>query len=134
MKGIKWEFFHPLKKGTEIGNFQIEYAYGIPGDLKALLEKHNGGVPDKQVFDSPREGMVFANLLSFNKDDAETVHMVLGHFLEDGRLTMLPFGTDGFGNLICCKKGGEIVFWNHESGLIEHISNDIKGFMDMLHL
>lgn len=132
MSKIEWEFSQPLESDNILDDFEIDYAFRISDNLRDLIKANNGGIPNKGIFDSPREGMVFAGLLSFNKDDEETVYMVLNSIVKSGKISMVPFGTDGFGNLICMR-GNEIVFWNHESDKVEIIADSLFEFLDMLH-
>ncbi len=132
MNEIKWEFSEELEKEDLLDDFETEYAYRLPHDLKELIKNHNGGVPNKPVFDRPRKGMVLSNLLSFQQNGEETVYMVIDNFRLNGTIEMLPFATDGFGNMICCKKGA-IVFWNHETNQVENIADSLGAFLEMLH-
>ncbi len=132
MSQLEWKFKEPLEDENIIENFETEYGYQINDKLKEFLIKNNGGIPNKRIFDSPRQGLIISNLLSFNKDGEETVYMVLKNFQENGKLSMLPFATDGFGNFICIKND-QIVLWNHESDLIEKIADSLGDFLNMLH-
>ena len=132
MKKIIWDFVLPLEDDSILDNFEIDYAYRIPEDLRQLIIKNNAGMPEQNIFDSPREGMVLAGLLSFNKNDDQTVYMVLNNFIENGKIKMLPFGTDGFGNIICMKDD-KVVFWSHETEDTKIIANSLDDFLEMLH-
>lgn len=132
MNNIKWEFSEKLESEAVLDSFEKEYVYQLPNDLKALIKDYNGGIPNKSVFDRPRKGMVISNLLSFNKNDEETVYMVIRNFIDNGKITMLPFATDGLGNMICYKDK-TIIFWNHESGMVENVADSLNDFLDMLH-
>ena len=70
---LVWEFDEPLQKESAIEDFEIDFAYKIPSEIKTLIQKHNCAYPSKDTFDTPREGMVFAHLLSFNPDSSESV-------------------------------------------------------------
>jgi SMI1 / KNR4 family. len=132
MHEINWEFSQPLENSSILDDFEIDYAYQIPDELKELIKLNNGGIPTQNIFDSPRDGLVLAGLLSFNKDDEETVYTVLNNFITNGRLKMLPFGTDGFGNLICMK-GKKVIFWRHESDTVALVADSLTAFLNMLH-
>ena len=69
MNKIIWDFTLSLEDDSILDNFEIDYAYRIPEDLKKLIRENNAGIPEQNIFDSPKEGMVFAGLLSFNKND-----------------------------------------------------------------
>mgnify|MGYP004524959015 CR=1 FL=1 len=129
---IIWDFTLSLEDDSILDNFEIDYAYRIPEDLKKLIRENNAGIPEQNIFDSPKEGMVFAGLLSFNKNDEETVYMVLNNFIINGKLEMIPFGTDGFGNIFCLKCN-KVVLWNHENEDIKIIADSLSNFLEMLH-
>lgn len=127
-----WEFDEPLQKESAIEDFEIDFAYKIPPEIKTLLQKHNRAYPSEDTFDKPREGMVFAHLLSFDPDSSESVFFFLDNFKNGKGIKALPFGTDGFGNLIC-EKAGKIYFWSHETERMELIAESLDEFLAMLH-
>ena len=129
---LVWEFDEPLQKESAIDDFEIDFAYKIPSEIKTLIQKHNCAYPSKDTFDTSREGMVFAHLLSFNPDSSESVFLFLDNFKNGKSLKALPFGTDGFGNLIC-EKAGKIYFWSHEADQMEFIAESLNDFLAMLH-
>lgn len=132
MNKIEWQFVQPLEDGRILEDFEFDYYFLIPDEMKELIQKNNAGIPDKGVFDFPRKGMVLAGLLSFNRGDDETVYTAMKSFVKDGRLTALPFGTDGFGNFVCVRDS-KIVFWNHELDIVENIADSLSEFLNMLH-
>ena len=132
MNNITWDFAEPLSSSDALETFERRYSHEIPGALKALILEHNGGYPDKDVFDRPREGMVFSNLLSFNEDSEESVYLYLSTFEYAGGITALPFATDGFGNLLC-ELDGKIYFWWHETEEFDPVAGSIDELLNMLH-
>lgn len=127
-----WEFGEPLQKENALENFEINFVYKILPEIKTLLQKHNCAYPSKDTFDKPKKGMVFAHLLSFNQDSGESVFFFLDNFKNGGKLMALPFGTDGFGNLIC-ERDGRIYFWSHETDQMELVAESLDDFLAMLH-
>lgn len=132
MNEIKWEFVEPLVDENVLDDFEIDYAFEFPDIFKNFIIKNNGAIPDKKLYDVPCKGMVLAGLLSFNQNGEENIYMVLDNFIEEGRITMLPFGTDGFGNFVCLK-GKQIVFWDHETDIAEKIADSFSEFINMLY-
>ena len=128
---IVWKYTEPLEDGA-LDSFTAACSYEIPQELRQLIEAHNGGYPDKNVFDVPQEGMVFSHLLSFNKNSSESVYLFLDDFLENGTLRALPFATDGFGNLLC-EKAGKICYWNHETEEIVPVAGAVSALLELLH-
>lgn len=133
MNTITWDFAEPLNSMDVLDAFEHRYSHKIPDALRSLILEHNGGYPNKDVFDKPQKGMVFSNLLSFNEDSAEGVYLYLPSFeREDGGITALPFATDGFGNVIC-EADGKIFFWRHETEELDLVAESIDELLDMLY-
>lgn len=129
---IVWEFVEPLQKDDTLNEFERGFAYQIPEELRALIQKFNCGYPDQDTFDIPRRGMVFSNLLSFNQDSEESVYLYLDEFKDGGTLWGLPFATDGFGNVLC-EKEGKIFFWSHETESLEPVADSVTELLNLLH-
>lgn len=129
---IVWEFVEPLEKDGTLNEFERCFAYQIPVQLKALIQKFNCGYPDQDIFDVPHEGLVFSHLLSFNQDSEESVYLFLDVFKDGKTLWGLPFATDGFGNVLF-EKESRIFFWSHETGRAEPVADSITELLSMLH-
>ncbi len=132
MNKITWNFTEPLSSMDVLDVFEHRYLHEIPDTLKSLILEHNGGYPNKDVFDKPQKGLFFSNLLSFNEDSVEGVHLYLPSFESEDGITALPFATDGFGNLIC-EVDGKIFFWRHETEELDLVAESIDELLDMLH-
>lgn len=132
MNKITWDFAQPLNSMDVLNTFERRYSHEIPDVLKSLILEHNGGYPNKDVFDKPQKGMVFSNLLSFNEDSADSVYLYLPSFESEGGIIALPFAADGFGNLLC-EEGGKIFFWRHETEEFDLVAESIDELLDMLH-
>lgn len=132
MNKITWDFIEPLNSPTLIDEFERRYSYRIPDTLKSLILEFNGGYPDKDVFDKPQKGMVFSHLLSFNESSVEGVYVFLPSFEKENGISLLPFATDGFGNLIC-EEDGKIFFWRHETGELNPVADSIDDLLELLH-
>ncbi len=132
MNKITWDFTDPLASTDALAAFERRYSHEIPDALRSLILEHNGGYPDKTVFDKPQTGMVFSNLLSFNEDSADGVNLYLPSFESEDGITALPFATDGFGNLLC-EVGGKIFFWRHETEELDPVADSIDELLDLLH-
>ena len=132
MDKITWDFVKPLNSPDVLEAFEHRYLHKIPDALKALILEHNGGYPDRYVFDRPQKGMVFSNLLSFNEESVESVYLYLPLFEFKGGITALPFAKDGFGNLLC-EADGKIFFWSHETDELDPVAESIDDLLNMLH-
>lgn len=131
-KSIAWKFSQPLSNANVLDDFEIDYCFKMEPDFKEFIKKNNAAYPSPNAFDKPCKDLVFSNLLSFNKEDDESVYSVINLFVKNGKLTMLPFATDGFGNMICIK-GKQILFWNHENGNAQIVADSLGTFLQMLH-
>lgn len=132
MNQITWDFAVPMNSTDVLDAFECRYSHKIPGTLKSLILEHNGGYPNKNIFDKPQAGLVFSNLLSFNEDSADGVQLYLPTFESEGGITALPFATDGFGNLIC-EVDSRIFFWRHETEELDLVAESIDELLDILH-
>ena len=130
---ITWRFCHKLKDNSVLDKIELAYKFKIPEELKSIILKYNAGSPNKNTFDKPTTGRTFSNLLSFNKDDDDNVYTMIKAIHDNKKLTILPFGSDGFGNAICVTKPGAIVFWDHEQSLVKPIASSFEQFLSMLH-
>ncbi len=131
-KSIAWKFSQPLSNANVLDDLEIDYCFKMESDFKEFIIKNNAAYPSPNAFDKPRKDLVLSNLLSFNKEDDESVYSVINLFVKNGKLTMLPFATDGFGNMICIK-GKQILFWNHENGNAQIVADSLGTFLQMLH-
>ena len=74
---------------------------------------------------------MFGAVLSFNKDDIDTVYTAL-EVVEDRNL--LPFGIDPFGNYICLNlDSGEVEFYDYETEKVESTGNKLDAFLESLY-
>lgn len=131
-KSISWKFNQALSNAHVLEDFEIDFCFKMEPEFKKLIKENNAAYPSPNVFDKPYKDLVFSNLLSFNKEDDESVYSVVSLFERNGKLEMLPFATDGFGNMICIK-GKQILFWNHENGISQVIADSLGSFLEMLH-
>ena len=130
---ITWRFCHKLKNKAVLDKIESMFNFSIPEDLKDIIIKYNAGSPDKNIFDRPTRGRVFSNLLSFNKDDDDNVYTIIIAIHGSNKLSLLPFGSDGFGNAICITKNGNVVFWSHEEESVQQVATSFNKFLSMLH-
>lgn len=129
---ITWKYVKPLK--DEYSPEALAQTYGIkmPDDLLRCIKENNGGKVKPYTLDTPfAEDMVFGGLLSFNKEDIESVYVYLHRFKKGNTLTAFPFGRDPFGNIYCLKDG-KIYFEDHESDELFFVSDTFTELLSML--
>ena len=131
MSNVKWDLVIPLKKNA-LEIFEATYFYPLHEDFKTFIKQNNAGIPDKTEFALANGDIKELNsLLSFNKEDDDSVFQYAESFKEGGKLIKLPFARDSFGNLICLD-GEKVLFWEHESGRFFKVSGSLKGFLERL--
>ena len=111
---IEWKYVKPLNDKKSVSAFLIEHSIVLPLDLVKVLESYNGGRPsDKSVVVADGREFVFKSLLSYNKDDLETIYSIYPIFEQT---SCFPFATDPSGNIICYDtEKEEYVLYEHET-------------------
>ena len=111
---VEWKYVKPLQDKMIVSAFLIEHSIVLPLELVKVLESYNGGRPsDKRIVVSDGTEFVFKSLLSYNKDDLETVYSIYPIFEET---SCFPFATDPSGNMICYDtKKEKYVLYEHET-------------------
>lgn len=128
---MDWKYVKPIPSVEIINEFERNFKYKFPDDYKECAIKYNGGRPKLKVFDTTTtKEREFKLLLSFNRDDLETIWNVNKDFKE----SYIAFATDSSGNLICFNKSDNtIIFVEHETGSVEKISDDFTAFINSLY-
>mgnify|MGYP000866863327 CR=1 FL=1 len=134
MNNLSWKFVKPLKDNKAVETFEADYGLKLPQDIIACIKQNNGGRPDKKVFDTTiSKGRVIKSLLSFNKDDLDTVYDAMD-ILKGENSNLVPFASDPGGNYICFDtKQQDIVIWLHETNTTEKISGSFTAFLERLY-
>lgn len=124
-----WKFATPttLEKIQEV---EKEQGIKLPSTLVKTILIGNNGKPSIMEFLSVNgTEHVLNTLLSYNRDDIETVYKAFVHLQGTD---LYPVANDPFGNLICLK-GDEVVFWNHETNEITQVAKSFEDFLKSLH-
>lgn len=135
MNSLIWKYIKPLKDTNCIKIFELENNITIPQELKECILNNNGGRPNVKVYDTDKSsGRVFKTLLSYNKEDIETIYKILPLFKENS-ISLLPFASDPSGNFICIdlKNKDSVVLWIHEIDSIEYVAESFRKFLGILH-
>lgn len=132
---MNWKYIKVLKFKDTIKEFEEKYRFCFPERFKEVVEKYNGARPEKVIYDTDKtKERTIKSLLSFNKDDKETIWKINEYSTEELKDKYVAFAIDHFGNLICFSKSDKsIIFMNMETLEIEIISPNFSGFIDKLY-
>lgn len=132
---MDWKYIKPIKSLQLIDDFEEQFNFKFPNDYKDCVSKNNGGRPSKKIFDTvDTKEHELASLLSFNRDDRETIWAVNERDDESFQASYIAFATDCSGNLICFNKcDSSIIFLNHETNTKENITNRFSDFINSLY-
>ncbi|MGG1516992.1 SMI1/KNR4 family protein [Paenibacillus oryzisoli] len=116
---MEWLFCKALKDPEAIEQAEKAFNVVFPSDFKAHVLTYNGGRPRPNCFDlGHAKELAVKTLLSFNKDDVETIYGAYQGLLRETSQPVVPFMSDPAGNYICFAFQGEsdpaVVFWDHE--------------------
>ena len=128
---MDWKYVKPIASKEIINEFERNFNYKFPDDYKECAINYNGGRPKVKVFDTTTtKEREIKSLLSFNRDDPETIWNVN----ENSKESYIVFATDSSGNLICFNKSDNtIIFVDHETRSVEKVSDDFTSFINSLY-
>ena len=87
---ITWKYIKPLDDPSAVMNFLKAYNVELPDKLTESIEKFNGGRPsEKQIITSSKREYVFKSMLSYNRNDKETIYSVFPELFKGTQL--FPF-------------------------------------------
>jgi len=134
MNNLTWKYVKPLKNNKAVECFEDDNGLKLPQDITSCIKQNNGGRPDKKVFDTEvSKGRLIKSLLSFNKDDLETVYDAID-ILKIENINLVPIASDPGGNYICYNTiHQDIVLWLHETNTTEKISDSFTAFLKSLY-
>jgi hypothetical protein len=132
MTEIEWKYVKPIIKANAIEVFEKENNLLLPSDLKECVKANNGGRPSLNVFDTnDSKDRIFKTLLSFNESDVENIYKYFS--IINSRLKkLIPFASDPSGNYLCLRDE-QIVFFLHETGQLEYVSDSFSSLLKKLH-
>lgn len=138
---MEWIRRKPIQDEGQIAQFERMYQFNFTPDFVTLVQQFNGARPVKNVFDTDKEREKIADrLLSFNRDDHDTIWQTVTALKTRLPADMMPFMMDPFGNYICfyadpLEDEHEIVYWQHEKteGNIQHIAPNLQQFLAQLY-
>jgi hypothetical protein len=131
---MEWKYVKPLKDETSLDRLKKECGFTLPAEYVKIVKQYNGGRPQNKLFlTATQTEHQLKTFLSLNEDDRENVWETFEWESPAVVKGYLVFAVDGFGNLICLKKNGSVVFYNHEKIAEELVSKSFKEFMDALY-
>lgn len=132
---LQWEKGRGVALASEIKEFEQDNGVKLPDQYKEHVLAYNGGYPSRTTFitSDGREG-VFEALLNWDKNRKANIFFWKEIVKEK---TLIPFGKDPFGNVICFKfteaeEEPSIVFWDHELNKTSFISDNYNSFLKEL--
>lgn len=130
---IQWKNAVPLQDPAIIDNVETSYGITIPADLRKLIVEHNGGfpVPNRCIVRGQTERDV-KMLLSYNKDDPETIFEVINFFLKRSHKLLLPFASDS-ANGYYCLKGPFVVYVEGDDMTPITVAENLSDFLQKLY-
>lgn len=131
---MDWKYIKPLASPKLLTEFEESREYIFPEDYKKCVSDANGARPAKRTFNVMGKEKEIKTLLSFNKEDRETMWVFNEGKNDNSQEKYITFAIDNFGNLICFKKKDDSVcFVNHETGTVKRIADNFTDFLNSLY-
>ena len=132
---MNWRYVKVLEDIKLINEFEEKYGFSFSDEFKECVTKYNGGRPEHQVFDTDIEKeRTIKALLSFNKNDKETIWKMAEWSDSIIKKGYFPFATDDAGNMICFTKHyNNVVIIDHEDDHAEVIASTFNSFLNKLY-
>ena len=130
MSSISWIHNNPLDSPEVLANFENDYGITLPSSFKVFVTINNyaAPLPDSVIIKGFGETDV-KRLLSFNREDTETVYQVIDYF---SKLDLIPFAPDSYGNYFCLSDK-TVVFWNHETDVQYDLQCTFDEFLESIY-
>lgn len=118
----------------DISYFEICFDVKLPEDFKYIVEKHNGGRPERKLLNIEGKQYVFYSLLSISKNDRYNVYKIYSWVGDKIHKNLVPIAEDPFGNYYCYDKGDNmhIKLWKHDNEKLIYISDNLFDLLDLL--
>lgn len=128
---MEWKYVKQLNNNPII-DIEKQYNIKLSENLKRIINKYNGGRPEKNIFSTDNNKQrVIKSLLSYNKTDKENIYM----FTEIFDKGYIPVFITEFGDVISIKSNSEEVYiYLHEKDSFDYICEDIEKFIERLYI
>lgn len=131
---LQWKYVKPIKDDNAVSDLEKTMDFVLPAEFRQALPEINGGRPDKKCFKTETGcERCIKSVLSFNRDDRETVWMFNEDDREEELEDLMTFATDDGGNHICFDRSGRVLFYDHETGEAELVSRSFAEFLNSLY-
>ena len=116
-----WKYVKPLEDKDAVKEFLRKYHINLPKSMIEILETYNGGRPaDKRILTTAKREYVFKTLLSYNKNDKETIYSMYPEPFR--KLGLYPIASEAAGNYVCYDvTTRNWVLYNHERDRVERV-------------
>ncbi len=135
MSNLTWKYVKELKDKQSVKKYLAEKGISLDSKLIETIETNNGGRPSSKVFDtSDAKERMFKSLLSYNKDDLETIFDNYNDENDIKKNGLFPFAIDPAGSYICVDlKDNSIVYFDTDVEKKELIAKTFAEFLNMLY-
>ena len=138
MTGITWKYVGQSISEEDIRSLEDTLAVALPADYKSFIREHDGGRPKPNaVLLSGGREVVMERLLRIEAGAKGTLTSAAEALKKRGEQSLVPFGSDPFGNLFCFKYSGKmaeaVVFWNHENNSSSIVCGTFSELLKSLH-
>lgn len=121
--------FGIIDADEKISAYEKSIGAKLPSQLTSFIRKYNGGETPNTKFrcaNISSDVRAFFGLgdVKYSLDDIKPV--------QRGEIKYLPFALDSFGNnFVVNLQSGEVAFFDHESGEISPLLDDLKSFINI---
>lgn len=138
MTEIKWKYAGPSISEEDIRSLEGTLAVALPVDYKSFIREHDGARPKPNAVElSGGRELVMERLLRIEAGIKGNLTSTADALKKRDQQSLVPFGSDPFGNLFCFKYSGRtakaVVFWNHESNTSSMICGTFSELLESLH-
>lgn len=126
-----WIRVKPLINQFAIEELETKYDIVLPESLKLCIKENNAGRPRPNGFktNSGNE-LEFRALISYNKEDNNSIYNVIDYFMDEYAGKMIPFAFDSAGNYFCIRDN-RVFFWTQENEFYE-LASDFEKFVEQI--
>jgi hypothetical protein len=124
---------------TDISDFEKKYTISFSRDYVELLIKHNGGIPNKCLYEGETDSLILNELFSLNTGVSSVERKIIKFKIQEKILPdfLIPIGSDPANNLICLSQSyesfGHVYLWLFDSlHNIRFIASSLKIVIENL--
>ena len=119
-----------IKDELAIEKLEDKYEFDLPNELKDFFRENNGGIPNKNVFETKGKEYEIRCFLSFNDGEYNSIKAPLASFQEETQGKIIPIAKDSGDNYYCMnKENGKIYYWDKDDNLYYCIADSFGEFI-----